>query len=237
MTGKFRSLQATDGGTFDAYVAMPKPVQTPAPGLILFCEVLGITDWVKETVNLFASKGYCVIAPDIFWRQHPGFVADHTKPESIAIGVGYKHNLDHALAMDDTRVVIEALKAMPDCNGKIGAVGYCIGGTLTYMTAARIGLDAAVSYYGTQIHEFLELKNDITCPTLMHMGNRDDHVPENLASQIRDAMAENPNIAVETYSAGHAFCNTHRPKYYLPEACAAANDRTFALLERLKTSE
>lgn len=236
MTGLFKSFQAKDGGSFNAYIAMPEASDTPAPGLILFCEVLGITDWVKETVELFASKGYCVIAPDIFWRQHPGFVADHTKPETIAIGVGYKHNLDHALAMDDTQVVIDTLRAMPECSGKIGSVGYCIGGTLTYMTAARIGLDVAVSYYGTQIHEFLELQNDISCPMLMHMGDKDDHVPEELASQIRTAMAQNPNINVETYSAGHAFCNTHRPKYYLPEACATANDHTFALLEKLRTN-
>lgn len=236
MTGQFKSFQAKDGGTFNAYVAMPEVCKTPAPGLVLFYEVLGITDWIKETVELFASQGYCVIAPDIFWRQQPGFVAEHTEPESIAIGIGYKHNLNHSLAMDDTKVVIDALKAMPECNGNVGAVGYCIGGTLTYMTAAKIGLDAAVSYYGTQIHEFLDLQKDIMCPTLMHMGDNDSHVPEDLSVQIRDAMASNPNIKVETYAAGHAFCNTHRPKYYQPEPCNTANARTFAFLDAMKTT-
>ena len=235
MTGHFQTFQAKNGGTFNAYVAMPVPSHAPAPGLVLFYEVLGITDWIKETVELFAAQGYCVIAPDIFWRQKPGFVADHTKPESIAIGIGYKHNLDHVLAMEDTRTVIDALKALTECNGKIGAVGYCIGGTLAYMTAAKIGVDAAVSYYGTQIHEFLNLQEDITCPTLMHMGDNDDHVPEDLANQIRESMARNPKIKVETYAACHAFCNTHRPKYYMRDACDVANARTFAFFDALKT--
>ncbi len=236
MTGHYTELQAADGGRFSAYVAMPEPGQTPAPGLVLYCEVLGITDWIKETVELFASRGYCVIAPDIFWRQHPNFVADHTVPGEIEIGIQYKRKLDHRLAMDDARVVIGALTSMPECNGKVGAVGYCIGGTLAYMTAAKIGVDAAVSYYGTQIHEFLELGDEIKCPTLFHMGDNDSHVPEELARQIHEAMAGNPNIHIETYSAGHAFCNTHRPKYYVPDACDTANERTFAFFERLKSA-
>lgn len=155
MKGRYVKLKASDGGMFSAYAAMPEPGKTPAPGLVLFYEVLGLTDWIKETVELFSEQGYCVIAPDIFWRQQPDFVADHTKPDEIAIGIGYRDNLDHHLAMEDTRVVIETLKSMPECNGKIGAIGYCLGGTLAYLTAARIGVDAAVSYYGTQIHEFL----------------------------------------------------------------------------------
>lgn len=233
--GQYVKLTASDGGTFDAYVAMPEPRDTPAPGLVLFHEVLGLSDWIKETVELFADHGYCVIAPDIFWRQQPGFVADHTRPDEIAIGIGYKKNLDHHLAMEDTRVVIETLKSMPECSGKIGATGYCIGGTLTYMTAAKIGVDAAVSYYATQIHEFLELAEDIKCPTLLHMGDRDTHVPEELAAQIHATMKDKPNIHIETYAAGHAFCNTHRPQYYLPDVCNAANEKTFAFFEVLKS--
>ena len=108
-----------------------------------------------------------------------------------------------------------------------------MGGTLTYLAAARLKIDATVAYYGTQIHEHLDEAANISCPTMLHMGDRDDHVPEALAKTIRDALSGVPGVTIHRYDAGHAFCNTHREDHYQQEASDLSHARTFEMFDRL----
>lgn len=232
MSGQRIEIAASGGGEFGAYLALPG--ETPAPGIVMLHEIFGVTDWITETADLFAEHGYCVAAPDMFWRLEPGFVGDHNDPAQTEKGRRFKQEIDHGKAMDDIAAVIARLKSMPECNGKIGVTGFCTGGTLTYLAAARLGIDAAAAYYGTQIHEFLDEGGAIGCPTVFHMGDRDDRVPEGLADMVREAVASVSDVALHVYEAGHAFANTHRPDYYDEAASRDAHTRTFALFDRLR---
>lgn len=232
MAGTKIKIPASDGGAFTAYQALPE--NAPAPGVIMLHEIFGLTDWVTETADIFAAHGYCVIAPDMFWRLEPDFVGDHNDTDQREKGLRYRGMIDHDKAVDDIASAISVLKSLPQCNGKIAVTGFCTGGTLTYLAAARLQIDAASVYYGTQVHEFLDEGAAITCPTLMHMGDRDDHVPADLAATIVDALDSNPAITFHSYAAGHAFANTHRPEYLVQDACDAAHARTFELFDGLR---
>ena len=138
------------------------------------------------------------------------------------------------MAMADISAVISSLKSMPECNGKVGVTGFCTGGTLTYLAAARLDIDAAVAYYGTQIHEFLDEGKNIACPTVFHMGNKDDHVPQDLPDMMGAAMIGMPNIAMYLYDTGHAFAHTERLDHYSEAASQKAHARTFELFDDLR---
>jgi len=232
MSGQQIKIPASDGGAFDAYLALPE--QSSAPGIVMLHEIFGVTDWIRENAGLFAEHGYCVVAPDMFWRLEPNFVGDHRSPEQTEQGRRYKQSIDHDKAMDDISSVIAHLKSMPQCNGKIGVTGFCTGGTLAFLAAARLDIDAADAYYGTQIHEFLGEGKNIACPTILHMGDRDDRVPSGLPDMARSAMEGVPDVAIYTYDAGHAFAHTGRPDYYSEAASRTAHARTFGLFDALR---
>ena len=232
MSGQQIKISASDGGEFDAYLALP--AEPSAPGIVMLHEIFGVTDWIIETANLFAEHGFCVAAPDMFWRLEPNFIADHRDSAQTEKGRRYKQLIDHDKAVDDIAAVILSLKSLPKCNGKIGVTGFCTGGTLTYLAAARLDIDAAVAYYGTQIHEFLEEGKNIACPTVFHMGEKDDRVPQGLPDMTRTALKGVPDIAIYTYDAGHAFAHTGRPDYYSDVASQKAHARTFDLFDELR---
>ena len=226
------NIAARDGtGQFGAYVS-PLPAK-PGPGVVMLHEILGLTTWIEEIADQFAGRGYCVISPDMFWRLEPGFVADYRIPEQREKGLRLRGEIDHNKAVEDIAAAIDNLKAQSKCNGKIAVVGYCMGGTLTYLSAARLKLDAAVVYYGTELHDFLDEGLNISCPTIFHAGDHDHHVPPELLNIIRDALEGLPNITFHVYNADHAFANTHRPELFLSDPTKQAHERSFDLLDSL----
>jgi carboxymethylenebutenolidase len=221
-----------DGSEFGAYVAMPD--SGPAPGIVLLHEIFGVTGWIKDTSDLFAAQGYCVAAPEMFWRLERNFDADFAVSEQRQKGFEYRGLIDHDKAVSDIAATIAHLKSLPECNGKIGVTGFCTGGTLTYMSAMRLEIDAAAVYYGTQIHEFLDEGADIRCPMILHAGTSDEHVSLELLNEIKTALTPNSNIIVYEYAAGHAFAHNERSDHYFADAAAAAHARTFGLFNSLK---
>ena len=135
------------------------PARATWLGIVMLHEILGITLWIEEVADQFASRGYCVVSPDMFWRLEPGFVADYRIPEEREKGMRFRGEIKHDKAVEDISAAIDNLKARPECNGKIAVVGYCMGGTLTYLSAARLNPDAAVVYYGTEV-QFLGRRTD-----------------------------------------------------------------------------
>ncbi len=235
MAGQLIRIAASDGsGRFGAWLALPPADRTPAPGVVMLHEIFGVTGWIRETAEMFAAHGYCVAAPDMFWRMHPGFEGDFNSEADTAEGRGYKARIDHDKAVEDMAAVIAHLKTLPQCNGRIGVTGFCTGGTMAYFAATRMKVDAAAPYYGTQVHEFLAEGKNISCPTIFHMGEHDDRVPAGLPDKLRAAVAGVPDVAIYTYDAGHAFAHTQRPDYHAAEATKLAHGRTFALFDRLR---
>ena len=230
--GQRIDIDAADGsGAFGAYLS-PLPAQ-PGPGIVMLHEILGITLWIEEVADQFASRGYCVISPDMFWRLEPGFVADYRIPKEREKGMRFRGEIKHDKAVEDISAAIDNLKARPECNGKIAVVGYCMGGTLTYLSAARLNPDAAVVYYGTEVHNFLDEGPTISCPTIFHAGDHDHHVPLALLNTIRDALEGLPSITFHVYDADHGFANTHRQELFSAGPTEQAHARSFDLLDTL----
>jgi len=221
-----------DGDTFGAYAVMPK--SGPAPGVVLLHEIFGVTGWIKSTADLFAAQGYCVAAPEMFWRLERNFNADFNVPEQRQRGFEYRGLIDHDKAIADIDATIGYLKSQPECNGRIGVTGFCTGGTLAFLSAARLQIDAAASYYGTQIHEFLDEGKNLGCPIILHAGTSDEHVSLDLLTEIKRALSPNLNVTVYEYDAGHAFAHTERNDHYFATAANAAHEHTFQLFDGLK---
>lgn len=221
-----------DGDEFGAYVAMPE--SGSGPGIVLLHEIFGVTGWIKDTADLFAAQGYCVAALEMFWRLERNFDVDFAIPEQRQKGFEYRGLVDHDKAVSDIAATIAHLKSLPQCNGKIGVTGFCTGGTMTYLSAARLEIDAAAVYYGTQIHEFLKEGQNIQCPTILHAGTSDEHVSLEVLGDIKAALEPNPNIIIHEYDAGHAFAHTERDDHYFADAAATAHARTFELFNGLK---
>ena len=175
--------------------------------------------------------------PEMFSRLERNFVAGLSDPKQTQKGLRFRGLVDHRLAMNDIETVFAELNSKAACNGKIGVVGTCFGGTLAYLAAVRLSVDAAVAYYGTQIHVFLDEASATTCPTLLHMGTADDHVPEPLREKIRIAAAANPAVTIHLYDAEHAFANSARTAYYCARASRTAHAGTFEIFDALRSPE
>jgi carboxymethylenebutenolidase len=227
---RYEKITAEDGGVFDAFCAVPDA--GPAPGVLVFQEVFGINDNIRGLSERLAAAGYLVLAPDVFWRIEPRF---ERKDESgVVDGMARVQQLDFGLAVSDITSTMAHLLAMPGGNGRIGGVGFCLGGTLAYLMAgsSRVdgqGPDAAVCYYGSGIHGQLGLAERIECPILFHYGDRDPYIPTEQIDAVEQAMVG--RAVLHRYDAGHAFSNWDAPSMYDEVAAQVAWDRTIAFLD------
>src|SRR5262245_36702842 len=136
------SIQAYDGGEFKAYLATPPGGK--GPGIVLLQEIFGVNAVMRDWADGFAARGFTAICPDLFWRQQPGVqVTDRTEEEWQRAYKLYQ-GLDEAKAVEDAAATMAFLRRHPACTGKVGAVGFCLGGKLAYLLAARHDPDASV---------------------------------------------------------------------------------------------
>jgi carboxymethylenebutenolidase len=228
----YEKITAADGGVFDAFCAVPDA--DSAPGVLIFQEIFGINDNIRELAERLAASGYLVLAPDMFWRIEPRF---ERKDESgMAEGMERVQQLDFQLAGSDITATLAHVRGMPACDGKVGGVGFCLGGSLAYLFAAtsRVdghGPDAVVSYYGSGTRGMLGMAEQIECPILFHYGDRDPFIPGEDIDAVEQAVAGRPNATVYRYDAGHAFSNWDAPSMYDEVAAQLAWDRTIRFFD------
>jgi len=229
MNNTHHSIRASDGGTFDAYMAIP--ASGSGPGLILLHEIFGVNPHIRELADLYAEEGYVVLAPDLFWRMKPGVELGYSE-EDVRTARDYYQRFDIDLAIRDIGDALQTLRADPRCNGKVGALGFCLGGKLAYLAAARMPLDAAVSYYGVGIEQNLAEAVSIRGPIALHFAAEDKFVSAEARIAIKKAMAENDQAEIYIYpGADHAFNNRERETFRRPSA-SLAHSRTISLLRR-----
>lgn len=226
----------TPDGAFDAFCAVPEVPDAPA--VLIFQEVFGINDNIRGLATRLAEAGYLALAPDVFWRIEPGF---ERKDESgLADGFAMVQQLDFDLATADITATMAHALAMPGCNGRIGGVGFCLGGTLAYLfaTSSRVdgrGPDAVVSYYGSGVNGLLDSVDRIECPTLFHYGANDPYITADKIDEVEQAVAGHRDVTLHRYDAGHAFSNWDAPTLYDERAAKVAWDRTLHFFdERLR---
>lgn len=232
----YETITAHDGGTFEAYCAAPDGGE--GPGVLLFQEVFGINDNMRGLADRLAAEGYLVLVPDMFWRLEPRF---ERKDESgLGDAFAMVQRFDFDLGNADIESTHAHLLGLPGCSGKVGAAGFCLGGTLTLACAinSRVdgrGIDAAVSYYGSGNNDLLPAIDQVACPVLFHYGAEDPFIPEEKIAEMEAAAADRPQLAVLRYAAGHAFSNWDAPSMYQADAAALAWSRTLDFFaERLR---
>jgi carboxymethylenebutenolidase len=212
-------LTAADGHRLQAYESVPSGAARG--GVVVVQEIFGVNDHIRRVADGYAADGYRVIAPALFDRVRPGIELGYSDAD-IAEGRKIRGQLSFDQALADVEA---ARKALGDRN--IGIVGYCWGGTVTWLAAARIaGFAAAASYYGGGIGQFAA--EHPRCPTQCHFGEKDHAIP---MSEVAAVRAANPGVEVYTYPAGHGFNCDARASF---DAAAAklARDRTLAFFRK-----
>lgn len=222
MGGQEITLKAKDGGSFMGYLA--KPESGRGPGVVVIQEIFGVNAVMRGITDQFARDGFVALCPDLFWRQEPGIqLTDQTDAEWARAFELFK-GFDLAKGIADLDVTIEALRKMPGCSGKVGTVGFCLGGRLAYLTATRTKANAAVGYYGVYLTE--HLNEIIRCPLMLHIAGADEFVPPEAQKQIHAALDRHAKATLYDYPGlGHAFAR-EGGKHWDAQAAKMANART-----------
>ncbi|MBS0220418.1 MAG: dienelactone hydrolase family protein [Proteobacteria bacterium] len=223
-------ITAADGRTFAGYLALP--ARTPAPGLIVLPEIFNTNAHIRSVADGYAADGFVALAPDVFWRQEAGSYLPYTD-EGRAKAYSLRAQLDTDQFTRDLGDAIAALRARPDCTGKIGVMGFCLGGMFAYLASTRLPIDAAVSYYGVQIDQYLGEADRLKCPLLMHFAENDPHVPAQTVSGIQARLGGLGSVSIHIYpGTEHGFNRQGYPPYN-EAAAAEARQRTIAHFRHL----
>jgi carboxymethylenebutenolidase len=230
MAGRYINVTAKDGGSFKAYLATPS--KGSGPGIVLLQEIFGVNAYIRSVADYYAEEGYVVLAPDLFWRIKPGIELGFSEPERTQ-AFAYREQFDVDRSVEDIGATIAALKALPEFKGKIGAIGFCLGGLLAYLSAARLGIDAAVSYYGVGIEKALSEASRIKCPMVLHIAEKDRWTPPEVVTAIKDGLGARPEIEIYVYpGVDHAFARTGGGNFNKP-AAMMAHSRSIALFRKV----
>ena len=218
-------VTAADGGTFTAYFALP--ATTPAPGIVLLPEVFNTNDHILAVVDGYAEDGFVVIAPDVYWREEAGNYLPYTD-EGRAKAQSLRGQMDTDQFTTDLGDTIATLTAHEACTGKVGVMGFCLGGKFTYLSSVRHKISAAVSYYGVQIDEHLDEAENLNCPIVMHFAENDPHVPADTVAAVKTRMGDWNNVDVHIYPGTEHGFNRFGYEPYNETQAAIARDRTIA---------
>lgn len=223
-------------GAFDGYVAVPDTGS--GPGLLIIQEIFGVNEYIKSVCERVAAMGYVALAPDMFWRQEPGFTVEPSQgEEGMNAAFAKMGGFDFDTVGPDVGAAMAHLDGLEETTGGIGVMGFCFGGTVTFLTAATLEPTCAISYYGSGVAGNLDQADNITCPILFHFGGDDPYLPNEDADAVaaRFESVDNAQVVVQS-GAGHAFDNNYNPMFSNPEAAAAAWQLTSAFLsENLPT--
>jgi carboxymethylenebutenolidase len=223
MSGKDITIAGPDG-SFAGYLSTPSA--GTGPGVVVVQEIFGVNAVMRGVADALAARGYLALCPDLFWRLQPGVqLTDKTKAEWDQ-AFALMNRFDPDAGVKDIQATITQLRGTQGCTGKVGAVGYCLGGLLGYLTAARTDSDASVGYYGVNIQTKLDEAKTIKKPLMLHIAAKDQFVPPEAQKQIVEGLKSNPLVTLHTYpEMDHAFAREGGEHY--DKACAdLANGRT-----------
>lgn len=218
-----------DDGHFSAYLAEPEG--TPRGAIVVIQEIFGINEGIRRKCDHWARLGYLALAPDLFWRLEPGVELDPDRPEQFQRALELMQRFDQDQGIADIEASLrEARRRLPD-DGKVGCVGYCLGGRLAFMTAARTDVDATVGYYGVGLDSLLHEKHAIARPLLLHLAGADHFVPEAQQREIHEGLDDHPRVTIHDYPGeDHGFA-AETGKRRSDEAARLADARTEAFFE------
>jgi carboxymethylenebutenolidase len=224
------TVQGRDGA-FAAYIARPKT--SPASAVIVLQELFGVNADIRKHCDELAEQGFLAVAPDLFWRQEPGVDLAVTSDADWQHGLRLYQAYDRDAGVKDVKDTIDAVRKLPECNGKVALLGYCLGALMVYMTAVRNdGIDAAVWYHGGDTEKYLGEVDGLHAPVLMHLAEEDEFISKAAQAEIKAALGKKRNATVYSYPGqNHAF-SRHNGKHYNAAAAHLANGRTSEFLKQ-----
>lgn len=229
MAGNFIKIKTKDKQEFSGLLCLP-PAGS-GPGLLLVQEIFGVNSHIKDVADLYAQEGFVVLAPDLFWRAEPGVELSYDSKD-FAKGLELYGKLNMEQVLSDLDDAVETLRQLPSVKGKVGAVGYCLGGHIAYRLACRGKVDAAVSYYGGGIDQALDEAKNLRVPLTMHFADKDHYISAEAVAKIREAVRDKQNVTIHTYpDVDHGF-NCDQRATYNRKAAMLAYGRSAAFLHK-----
>jgi carboxymethylenebutenolidase len=223
-------IRATDSGSFSAYLALPKSGKGPV--VVVIQEIFGVNPGIRALCDGYAAQGYVAAAPDLFWRINPGIELNDRIEIEKKRAFGLFGKFDVEAGVGDLRATIAALRKHPACSGKLGTVGYCLGGKLAYLMAVRSDSDCSVGYYGVGIQDLLGEAKAIKQPLMLHIAGKDEFVPKPAQEKIHQGLGTNPLVTLHDYpNCDHAFAR-EGGDHYDAAAAKTANQRTAEFFRR-----
>jgi carboxymethylenebutenolidase len=229
------TVRSFDGGEFDAYFALP--ASGYGPGIVVLQEIFGVNEFLRNICDWYAAHGFVAICPDLFWRQQRGVELTDKTEAGWQKGFELYQGLDETKAVEDSAAVVEFLRKHPACSGRVGAVGFCLGGNLAWLLSARFKPDCAAGYYGVSIEKTLNEAMNLSSPLMLHIAGKDQYCPPEAQKQIHKVLGSNPLVTIHDYAEqDHAF---GRPggEHYEESAAEVANLRTLEFFVRNLTAE
>lgn len=218
MAGQDVTIKGPDG-EFSAYV------NGEGPAIIAIQEIFGVNGVMREIVDDLAAQGWTAVCPDLFWRLEPGVQLTDKTQEEWDKAFDLMNRFDPGKGVEDIQAAIGYARTLSS-NGKVGAVGYCLGGMLAYLTAARTDSDATVGYYGVNIPNFLDETENIKKPLMLHVAGEDEFVDKDAQKKMFDGLKGHPMVTLHHYpERDHAFARVGGAHYHEGDA-QTANART-----------
>jgi carboxymethylenebutenolidase len=223
MSGERLTIKTPDGD-FTAYVA--RPAAQTAPVIVVIQEIFGVNQVMRDLTDSYAAQGYLAICPDLFWRIQPGIdITDQSEAEWKRAFELF-NAFDVETGVQDIAAVVAQVRNMTGSTGKVGAVGYCLGGLLAFLTATRTDADAAVSYYGVGIEKYLAESEKLTRPLMLHIAGEDGFVPKEAQALIHQELDNHTQIQIHDYPGrDHAFAR-QGGEHFDGQDAALANQRS-----------
>lgn len=215
--------------SFSAYLA--RPATEPKAAIIVIQEIFGVNPGIRQKCDKFAAEGYLAIAPDLFWRMKPGIELDPDVETEFQQALDWMGKFDQDAGIKDIQATINHVRENEGIE-KVGCVGYCLGGRLAYMTAARTDIDASVGYYGVGIDGLLGEKEAIANPLMLHIPTDDGFVDKDTQRRMHEGLDDHPRVTLHDYEGlDHGFA-TEFGKRRDEDAANIADGRTAAFFSQ-----
>jgi len=216
-------------GQFMAYRA--DPAGGSGPAIVVIQEIFGVNKVMRDICDWWAGQGYIAVCPDIFWRQEPGIqLTDQSEAEWQRAFELYQ-GFDEAKGIEDIQATINTIRNDAASSGKVGSVGFCLGGKLAYLCGTRTDADANIGYYGVGIENALDEAGNISKPTMLHIAEEDGFCPKEAQAQIHVGLDSHAQVTIHDYAGvDHAFAR-EGGEHFDAAAAQTANDRSAAFFK------
>jgi carboxymethylenebutenolidase len=219
-----------EDGSFGAYVARPSAAKAPA--IVVIQEIFGVNADLRATCDELAGHGFVAISPDLFWRTAPRIDMNTLDEKEWARAFELYQAFDFNRGVSDIAATVVVARGLQGTTGKVGVMGFCMGGLLAFLTAARHSVDAAVGYYGGGTDQHADEGKKLKTPIMLHLAEEDEFISKDAQAQIKSTLGKNPLVEIHGYPGrNHAFTR-HNGAHYDAGDANLANGRTQAFFNR-----